>query len=73
MPGLEIVASIASVAQLATTVYLISKILYEVSESLSHAPSDIKDLARDLETFSEELILLSTVLESKRSYADQIH
>ncbi|KAL5346672.1 hypothetical protein ACLOAV_008379 [Pseudogymnoascus australis] len=31
--------------------------LYEVSDALCNAPSDIQDLSRDLETFSQELNL----------------
>jgi hypothetical protein len=73
MSGLEVISSIASIAQLAGNVYAISKTLYEVGNALSNAPSDIQDLARDLETFSEELRLLSTFLDQKKGYADQIH
>lgn len=72
--ALEVIGGIASIAQLAGTVYTISKTLYEVGESLSNAPSDIKDLARDLETFSDELRLLSTLLHGKDGcYADQVY
>jgi hypothetical protein len=72
MSGLEIVGSIASVAQLAGTVYTISKTLYEVGNALSNAPSDIKDLAGDLERFSEELHLYARLLD-KKHYDDQFH
>ena len=72
MSGLEIVGSIASVAQLAGTVYAISKTLYEVGNALSNAPSDIKDLAGDLENFSEELHLYARLLD-KKHYDDQFH
>ncbi|KAI9641769.1 hypothetical protein NHQ30_009626 [Ciborinia camelliae] len=72
--ALEVIGGIASIAQLAATVYTISKTLYEVGEALSNAPSDIKDLARDLETFSDELHLLSTLLHGKDGrYADQVY
>ncbi|ATZ55774.1 hypothetical protein BCIN_12g03350 [Botrytis cinerea B05.10] len=72
--ALEVIGGIASIAQLAGTVYTISKTLYEVGEALSNAPSDIKDLARDLETFSDELHLLSTLLHGKDGrYADQVY
>ncbi|QSZ34374.1 hypothetical protein DSL72_005966 [Monilinia vaccinii-corymbosi] len=72
--ALEVIGAIASIAQLAGTVYTISKTLYEVGEALSNAPSDIKDLARDLETFSDELHLLSTLLHGKDGrYADQVY
>ncbi|KAF5872502.1 putative binuclear zinc transcription factor protein [Botrytis fragariae] len=72
--ALEVIGGIASILQLAGTVYTISKTLYEVGEALSNAPSDIKDLARDLETFSEELRLLSTLLHGKDGrYADQVY
>lgn len=72
MSGLEVVGSIASVAQLAGTVYSISKTLYEVGNALSNAPSDIKDLAGDLERFSEELHLYARLLD-KKHYDDQFH
>lgn len=49
--------AIASVAQLAGVVYSISKQLYEVADAISNAPSDIKDLAHELEIFHEELLL----------------
>ncbi|ESZ91527.1 hypothetical protein SBOR_8098 [Sclerotinia borealis F-4128] len=72
--ALEVIGGIASIAQLAGTVYTISKTIYEVGEALSNAPSDIKDLARDLETFSDELHLLSTLLHGKDGrYADQVY
>ncbi|KAF7947724.1 hypothetical protein EAE96_008804 [Botrytis aclada] len=72
--ALEVIGGIASIIQLAGTVYTISKTLYEVGEALSNAPSDIKDLARDLETFSDELHLLSTLLHGKDGrYADQVY
>lgn len=72
--ALEVIGGIASILQLAGTVYTISKTLYEVGEALSNAPSDIKDLARDLETFSDELHLLSTLLHGKDGrYADQVY
>lgn len=72
--ALELIGGIASIAQLAGTIYTISKTLYEVGEALSNAPSDIKDLARDLETFSDELHLLSTLLHGKDGrYADQVY
>ncbi|CAD6446382.1 4b0c5c29-b53a-4a42-a15f-3a191b5f48cd [Sclerotinia trifoliorum] len=72
--ALEVIGGIASIAQLAGTVYTISKTLYEVGEALSNAPSDINDLARDLETFSDELHLLSTLLHGKDGrYADQVY
>ncbi|TGO29361.1 hypothetical protein BPAE_0015g00050 [Botrytis paeoniae] len=71
--ALEVIGGIASILQLAGTVYTISKTLYEVGEALSNAPSDIKDLTRDLETFSDELHLLSTLLHGKDGrYADQL-
>jgi len=76
MSGLEIVGAVASITQLASTIYSISKTLYEVSDALSNAPSDIKDLARDLEIFSEELRLFSClrVFESKNNrYSDQVY
>jgi hypothetical protein len=74
MSGLDIIGGIASIAQLAATVYTISKTLYEVGEALSNAPSDIKDLARDLETFSQELHLLSSLLQGRNEkYADQVY
>jgi hypothetical protein len=74
MSGLEVIGGIASIVQLATTVYTISKTLYEVGEALSNAPSDIKDLARDLETFSEELHLYSSLLNEKNGrYGDRIY
>lgn len=73
MSGLEVVGSIASVIQLAGAVYAISKTLYEVGDALSNAPSDIKDLARDLETFSEELHLLSSLLDGKHRYSDRVY
>ncbi|RDW74872.1 hypothetical protein BP6252_06014 [Coleophoma cylindrospora] len=74
MSGLEIVGAVASIAQLAGTVYAISKTLYEVSDALSNAPSDIQDLAHDLETFSQELNLLYKLLENKNSrYSDEVH
>ena len=74
MSGLEVVGSVASVLQLAGTVYSISKTLYEVGDALSNAPSDIKDLARDLETFAEELHLLSSLLDDKtHRYSDQLY
>ena len=72
--ALEVIGGIASIGQLAATVYTISKTLYEVGDALSNAPSDIKDLARDLETFSEELNLLSTLLDGKDGrYADRVY
>lgn len=72
--ALELIGGIASIAQLAGTVYTISKTLYEVGEALSNAPSDIKDLARDLETFADELHLLSTLLHGKDGrYADRVY
>src|SRR3954452_21855658 len=55
MSGLEVVGAVASITQLAGLVYSISKQLYEVSNALSAAPSDIKDLARDLEVFHSNL------------------
>ncbi|KAG4430749.1 hypothetical protein IFR05_013770 [Cadophora sp. M221] len=73
MSGLEVVGSIASVVQLAGTVYAISKTLYEVGDALSNAPADIKDLARDLETFSEELHLLSSLLDGRHRYSDRVY
>lgn len=74
MSGLEVIGSVASVLQLAGTVYSISKTLYEVGDALSNAPSDIKDLARDLETFSEELHLLSGLLDDKtHRYSDRVY
>lgn len=73
MSGLEVVGSIASVIQLAGAVYAISKTLYEVGDALSNAPSDIKGLARDLETFSEELHLLSSLLDGKHRYSDRVY
>ncbi|KAE8451648.1 hypothetical protein EG329_003105 [Mollisiaceae sp. DMI_Dod_QoI] len=74
MSGLEVIGSVASVLQLAATVYSISKTLYEVNGALSNAPSDIKDLARDLETFSDELRLLSALLDEKNSpYSDTVY
>jgi hypothetical protein len=63
MSGLEVVGAIASVVQLAEVVISISKQLYEVANALSNAPSDIKDLAHDLEMFHDDLIL----------YADLVH
>jgi hypothetical protein len=74
MSGLDTIGGIASIAQLAATVYTISKTLYEAGEALSNAPSDIKDLARDLETFSQELYLLSSLLQGRNEkYADQVY
>lgn len=74
MSGLEIVGVVASIAQLAAAVYGISKTLYEFSDALSNAPSDIQDLAHDLETFSQELNLLYNLLENKNSrYSDEVH
>jgi len=71
---MEVIGSVASVAQLASTVFKISKTLYEVGDALSNAPIDIKDLARDLETFAEELNLLSSLLDNKTSrYSEQVH
>jgi hypothetical protein len=79
MSSLEVVGSIgsigstASIAQLAGTVYTISKTLYEVGDALSNAPSDIKDLARDLETCSEGLNLPSCLLGRKNSrYSNRV-
>jgi hypothetical protein len=43
-----------------------------VGNALSNAPSDIKDLAGDLERFSEELHLYARLLD-KKHYDDQFH
>jgi hypothetical protein len=74
MSGLEVIGSIASVVQLAGAVYSISIQLYEVANALSNAPADIKDLAHDLEIFSEELLLHSKLVNANNSrYSDQIN
>ncbi|TVY17475.1 hypothetical protein LARI1_G004822 [Lachnellula arida] len=73
MSGLEVLGAVASVAQLAGVVYAISKQLYEVADALSTAPSDIKDLAHDLEIFHEELVLhAQLVTDENARYSNQI-
>ncbi|TVY47295.1 hypothetical protein LOCC1_G002860 [Lachnellula occidentalis] len=73
MSGLEVFGAVASVAQLAGVVYSISKQLYEVADAFSNAPSDIKDLAHDLEIFHEELVLhAQLVTEENARYSNQI-
>jgi hypothetical protein len=45
-----------------------------VASALSNAPADIKDLAHDLEIFSEELLLHSKLVNANNSrYSDQIN
>ena len=74
MSGLEVIGSIASVMQLAGAVYSISIQLHEVANALSNAPADIKDLAHDLEIFSEELALHSKLVNTNNSrYSDQVN
>ncbi|KAF4625539.1 hypothetical protein G7Y89_g12629 [Cudoniella acicularis] len=73
MSDLEVLGTIATVAGLVRTLYSISKDLYQISDVLSSAPSDINDLARDLETFAEEPQLLYTLLDKEKPYADHIH
>jgi len=74
MSGLEVIGSIASVMQLAGAVCSISIQLHEVANALSNAPADIKDLAHDLEIFSEELALHSKLVNTNNSrYSDQVN
>lgn len=74
MSGLEIVGAIASVTQLAGAVYSISIQLYDVANALSNAPGDIKDLAHDLEIFSEELLLHSKLVNANNHrYCNQVN
>jgi hypothetical protein len=67
MSGLEVVGAIASVVQLAEVVISISKQLYEVANALSNAPSDIKDLAHDLEMFHDDLILYADLVNARNT------
>lgn len=65
--GLEAVGAVASIVQLATTVYNISRVPYALSAELSSALSDIQDLAHDLEAFWEEIHLLLTLLTGEKN------
>ncbi|KAE9371464.1 hypothetical protein N431DRAFT_24725 [Stipitochalara longipes BDJ] len=74
MSGLEVVGSVASVVHLAQVVYEISKSLYEIGNALATTPSDILDLAHDLELFSEEVHLHTTVvITANHRYSDQVN
>ncbi|KAF4621932.1 hypothetical protein G7Y89_g14413 [Cudoniella acicularis] len=73
MSGIEILSTVSGVTKLAGVVYMIFRDLYEVNDALSKAPSEIKDLALDLETFSEKLRLPSTLLEGRKNVANQVH
>lgn len=68
MAGLEVLGAVAGVAQLAATVISISKQLYEVSNALSNAPSDIKDLAHDLEMFHDDLIFYADLVNARNAH-----
>jgi hypothetical protein len=67
MSGLEIVGAMASAVQLAGVFYSISKQLYEIANALSNAPSEIQDLARDLEVFHDELILYADLVNERKA------
>lgn len=74
MSGLEIVGAISGISNLAAIVFQLSKTLYEVGGSLANASSDIQDLARDLETFSEELHLLASLFDGgSNRYSTRIY
>ena len=68
------VGSIASVLQLAQIVFEISKSLHEVGNALANTSSDVRDLAYDLELFSEELHLHATLVSAaNHRYSQQVN
>jgi hypothetical protein len=74
MDPLTIVATVASIGQLAQAALTLSKTLYNVGSTIASASDDIKTLADDLKTFSQSLSLLSRLLEdSKAWYADDVY
>ena len=74
MDPLSAISAVASVIQLANAASSLSKTFYSLGSAIGYASGDIKDLADDLETFSQSLTLLSRLLEDSKSwYIDSVY
>lgn len=74
MDPLTVVATVASIGQLAQAALSLSKVLYAVGSAVASASDDIQALADDLKTFSQSLTLLSRLLEDSKSwYSDDVY
>jgi len=74
MDPLTVVATVASIGQLAQAALSLSKVIYTVGSAVAPASDNIQALADDLKPFSQSLTLLSRLLEdSKLWYSDDVY